>query len=348
MNGSPPNGSRPPSINDAIVDHNFAIDGDPVAGGAYPPSDHDQPFVHDLQNQDFVLVNDDKSKLKKRKLVIAICAVLAIGGAAITLIQATGSGTQKPDDFAFAKPPLTPPVQSAPPAALMPPEGEKPSGQDGAPQDAPQTAPLGAPLHGAQPGTAASSPASLATPPAQADAHAPATPAATAPTVSTPAPAAAAVPAATPASAPVASPAATAPTKPAAQPLAQKPAPAPAPAQPAKPAPAAQAAKQAPVAQPKPAAAPTQAAQPAKPKPEVAAAGAGQGSAGDVKPLVTVSAAEIGLRFFTPDSISVSASKDTSPQMYRVGDMLPSGERIQHLDAGAMTIVTSRRVIKIK
>jgi hypothetical protein len=68
---------------------------------------------------------------------------------------------------------------------------------------------------------------------------------------------------------------------------------------------------------------------------------------GGVKPLVTITAAEIGLRFFTADELSVSAKGANKAATYRVGDTLRSGELIQHLDPSSMTIVTDRRVLRI-
>lgn len=68
---------------------------------------------------------------------------------------------------------------------------------------------------------------------------------------------------------------------------------------------------------------------------------------GGVKPLVTMTGDEIGLRFFTADALSVSAKGQHKAATYRVGDALRNGERIQHLDPSSMTIVTDRRVIRI-
>lgn len=69
--------------------------------------------------------------------------------------------------------------------------------------------------------------------------------------------------------------------------------------------------------------------------------------AAEVKPLVAMSANEIGLRFFTDDAISVQGKGDAKPQTFRVGDRMPSGEVIQKLISGSTTVVTDRRVIRI-
>lgn len=331
------------NINEAIIDHNFTLDAEHQDGDATSSQEPNQPFVHDLDHEDFVLVTDDKSKLKKRRLAIAIGSVLIVGGIAVAYIQFAGVGAQqKHDDFAFAKPPLELPVQNHNPAALPP--AEVPAqvpGQDGtasnqeatpAPGVSPQSVALTPPTAASQTMPVASQQAA----PVQAAAPAQVTPS-PAPTPAQPVQPAAVTQA----------PVAVQPTPPANQaPAATKTATQSAPA--TKPSPAQPAAKAPPAPQAKSPAPAATAVAPAKAKNDAPVSATGQASGGEVKPLVAVSAAEIGLRYFTPDSISVATSKDTAPQMYRVGDMLPSGERIQHLDAGAMTIVTSRRVIKIK
>jgi len=85
----------------------------------------------------------------------------------------------------------------------------------------------------------------------------------------------------------------------------------------------------------------------AKPTPPSQKPEAQPADAGEVKPLVTMTGAAIGLRFFTADALSVAAMGADKPTTFRVGDSLPSGERIKHLDPSSMTIVTDRRVIRI-
>lgn len=66
-----------------------------------------------------------------------------------------------------------------------------------------------------------------------------------------------------------------------------------------------------------------------------------------VKPLVTFSSGQIGLRSFSADTLVMVSSKTNSPVRYRVGDVLPSGDRIEHLDSNSMTVVTNHKVIRI-
>lgn len=68
---------------------------------------------------------------------------------------------------------------------------------------------------------------------------------------------------------------------------------------------------------------------------------------GEVKPLVNMTAAEIGLRFFTDDALSVQTKADAKGVTYRVGDKMPNGETILKLISSATTIVTDRRVIRV-
>lgn len=66
-----------------------------------------------------------------------------------------------------------------------------------------------------------------------------------------------------------------------------------------------------------------------------------------VKPLVTFSAGQLGLRSFSPDTLILVANKTSQPVRYRVGDALPSGDVIEKLDSASMTVVTNRKVIRI-
>lgn len=66
-----------------------------------------------------------------------------------------------------------------------------------------------------------------------------------------------------------------------------------------------------------------------------------------VKPLVTFSAGQIGLRSMSPDTLVLVSSKTNNATRYRVGDSLPSGDVIQYLDSNSMTVVTNRKVIRI-
>lgn len=67
----------------------------------------------------------------------------------------------------------------------------------------------------------------------------------------------------------------------------------------------------------------------------------------DVKPLITVTANEIGLRSLTADTLVVANASSGSITRYRVGDYLPSGEKIRHIDSLALTIVTDKQIIRI-
>lgn len=76
-------------------------------------------------------------------------------------------------------------------------------------------------------------------------------------------------------------------------------------------------------------------------------ASVGEEGGESVKPLVTFSAGQIGLRSLSPDTLVLVSSKTNAATRYRVGDSLPSGDVIQHLDSNAMTVVTNRKVIRI-
>lgn len=65
----------------------------------------------------------------------------------------------------------------------------------------------------------------------------------------------------------------------------------------------------------------------------------------DVLPLVVVVPDQIGIRSVTADFITITTS--TGLQRFKVGDYLPSGERLAHIDASASTIVTDKKIIRI-
>lgn len=67
--------------------------------------------------------------------------------------------------------------------------------------------------------------------------------------------------------------------------------------------------------------------------------------ANDVRPLVTVTAEQIGLRALTSDSLMVVTG--SGQQRFRIGDYLPSGERITFIDSPASTIVTDQKIIRV-
>ncbi|NMG30616.1 hypothetical protein [Aromatoleum evansii] len=72
-------------------------------------------------------------------------------------------------------------------------------------------------------------------------------------------------------------------------------------------------------------------------------------SAGEaVKPLIVMTAQQIGLKALTRDGLVVASAAGTDTKTYRQGSVLPSGERVELLDAAAMVIVTDRNVIRIK
>ena len=80
-----------------------------------------------------------------------------------------------------------------------------------------------------------------------------------------------------------------------------------------------------------------------KPKAETQEAAAME----SVKPLVSFSAGQLGVRSFSQDTLILLSSKTNSPVRYRVGDTLPSGDVIEHLDSNSMTVVTNLKVIRI-
>lgn len=65
----------------------------------------------------------------------------------------------------------------------------------------------------------------------------------------------------------------------------------------------------------------------------------------DVKPLVTVTANQIGLRSLMKDGLVVSVSGEL--QRFKVGDYLPSGDRVVFIDSQAYTIVTDKQIIRV-
>lgn len=74
-----------------------------------------------------------------------------------------------------------------------------------------------------------------------------------------------------------------------------------------------------------------------------------EASAGEaVKPLIVMTAQQIGLKALTRDGLVVASAAGTDTKTYRQGSVLPSGERVELLDATAMVIVTDRNVIRIK
>lgn len=95
------------------------------------------------------------------------------------------------------------------------------------------------------------------------------------------------------------------------------------------------------------AATPKKEEKPAKLVAEKAKAEQNEGAMESVKPLVTFSAGQIGLRSFSQDTLILMSSKTNAPVRYRVGDALPSGDVIEHLDSNSMTVVTNSKVIRI-
>lgn len=67
----------------------------------------------------------------------------------------------------------------------------------------------------------------------------------------------------------------------------------------------------------------------------------------DVKPLVSLTAAQFGLRSISNDVLVLSEERTGYTKKFRVGDSLPSGERITHIDAVSRTIVTNHQIIRI-
>lgn len=64
-----------------------------------------------------------------------------------------------------------------------------------------------------------------------------------------------------------------------------------------------------------------------------------------VKPLYKVTAKEIGLESFAREALTLNTSFGRTT--VKAGDVLPTGERVQFLDAQGLTIVTDRRVIQV-
>lgn len=65
----------------------------------------------------------------------------------------------------------------------------------------------------------------------------------------------------------------------------------------------------------------------------------------DVKPLVTVTANQIGLQSLTKEAILINDGG--SSRRYRVGDYLPDGDQLLFIDSQAATIVTDNKVIRV-
>ena len=65
----------------------------------------------------------------------------------------------------------------------------------------------------------------------------------------------------------------------------------------------------------------------------------------DVKPLITVTANQIGLRSLLRDGLVVSVSGEL--RRFVVGDYLPSGDRVVFIDSQASTIVTDKQIIRV-
>ena len=86
--------------------------------------------------------------------------------------------------------------------------------------------------------------------------------------------------------------------------------------------------------------------EPKKTSSEASASGSTAGQGG-VTPVVTLSSAQMGVRSFSADSVVVQVPGG-DVKSYRVGDSLPNGEKLQKLDPTSMTMVTDRRVIRIK
>lgn len=66
-----------------------------------------------------------------------------------------------------------------------------------------------------------------------------------------------------------------------------------------------------------------------------------------VKPLIVMTAQQIGLKSLTREGLVVASASGAESKTYRQGSVLPSGERVVMLDAAAMVIVTDRNVIRI-
>lgn len=71
----------------------------------------------------------------------------------------------------------------------------------------------------------------------------------------------------------------------------------------------------------------------------------GDDAASDVRPLLTVTAEQIGIRAMAPEHISISTSAGI--QQFKIGDYLPNGERITHIDAPGSVIVTDKKIIRV-
>lgn len=65
----------------------------------------------------------------------------------------------------------------------------------------------------------------------------------------------------------------------------------------------------------------------------------------DVRPLVTVTAEQIGMRAMSADAISLATAAGI--QRFKVGDYLPSGDRVIHIDPPGSTLVTDKKIIRV-
>ncbi len=68
--------------------------------------------------------------------------------------------------------------------------------------------------------------------------------------------------------------------------------------------------------------------------------------ANDVKPLVTVTANQIGLKSLTKEALLI-ANNGGASQQFRVGDYLPNGDQLLFIDSQAATIVTDKKIIRV-
>lgn len=65
----------------------------------------------------------------------------------------------------------------------------------------------------------------------------------------------------------------------------------------------------------------------------------------DVRPLVTVTAEQIGMRAMSAEAISLATAAGV--QRFKVGDYLPSGDRVMHIDPPGSTLVTDKKIIRV-
>lgn len=355
-------------MNQTIIGQSFKDDGDRPPGERGAGDDFDlemtsgndgvrgTEFSSDVVDGDFEPVVPKRRPVKLILAGVLVFGVLLAGGGAYT-----ASIMQKPRasdiDFGALKAPSPTkvaavtadpaPVEQAPVASVLDstpvvtPAPPPPVGMDPAPNmAATQTPPPVIPVPLAVP---ASLPAITAAPPAGQGAHV--LPAAPGPSIAKPV-----VPAVAPAAA--TSDAGAHSPKPAATPLAKIP------VQPVAKASAAVVPTVKPIVKP----AVTRAAQlvavksvpiksipVAKPllvKPTIAAPGDDSNPLGaDVRPLVTVTAEQIGMRAMSADAISLATAAGI--QRFKVGDYLPSGDRVMHIDSPGATLVTDKKIIRV-